>query len=105
MSLGRLHSFLAGPFNFADGRFYQPVFDLTGHSKLRFGCSFDNPRDTTVTWGNGDGEMCIMFGFSDSKYVWSAGVVGAGNAGPSMDVNGTTVFTATGCTVLSVEAK
>jgi len=87
------------------GGMLDPPFDLAGHSKLRFSCSFDNTRDTTVTWGNGDGEMCIMFGFSDSPYVWSAGVVTGGNPGPSAEVNGVTEFTATGCTVLAVEAK
>jgi hypothetical protein len=87
------------------GGMLDPPFDLSGRSKVRFSCSFDNPRDTTVTWGNGDGEMCILFGFSDSGFVWTSGVVTGGNPGTPVDVNGVTEFTADRCSVLVVEGQ
>ena len=87
------------------GGMLDPPFDLRGHSKLRFSCSYDNPHDRTVTWGNGDGEMCILFGFSDAKHVWSAGMVSSDSPGSSVENQGVTEFTTTGCTVLAVEAK
>lgn len=49
----------------------EPAFDLTGARGVRLTCRFANPGDTEVGWGNGDGEMCITFGYSDSPNLWS----------------------------------
>lgn len=52
-----------------------PQFSMAGFSKLRFSCNFDNPRDTVVTWGVGDQEMCTFLAFTDSEYTWAGGVL------------------------------
>ncbi len=70
-----------------------PPFDLTGHSKLRFSCSYENPRDEAVGWGVGDQEMCIVFAFTDSPQVWSGGVPAVDAPGPAVDNNGILDFT------------
>jgi hypothetical protein len=57
------------------GGMIDPPFSLAGYPKLRFSCHYDNPRDTTVTWGVGDREMCAFLAFTDSEYTWSGGVI------------------------------
>jgi hypothetical protein len=87
------------------GGVLDPPFDLTGHAKLRMGCTFDNPGDATIRWGNADGEMCIAFAFSDSNLVWSAGVLAAGgDPGPSVDDSGVMSYTAPGCQIVTADA-
>ncbi len=56
------------------GRQLDPVFDMTGHTKLRFSCDFYNPRPDVVHWGIGDQEMCVFLAFTDSTYSWGGGV-------------------------------
>ncbi len=56
------------------GGMIEPVFDMTGYTKLRFSCSYFNPRQETVRWGNGDQEMCVFLAFTDSTYNWGGGV-------------------------------
>jgi hypothetical protein len=51
-----------------------PLFDMTGYTKLRFSCDFFNPRADVVRWGVGDQEMCVVLAFSDSTYNWGGGV-------------------------------
>jgi hypothetical protein len=51
-----------------------PLFDMTGHAKLRFSCDFYNPRADVVRWGAGDQEMCLYLAFTDSPYAWGGGV-------------------------------
>ncbi|HEX5059996.1 MAG TPA: hypothetical protein VFV99_11585 [Kofleriaceae bacterium] len=75
------------------GSVLDPPFDLTGHSKIRFACEYDNPRDATVGWGVGDQEMCIVFAFTDSPLVWSGGAPYAESPGPGVDNNGVIEFT------------
>ena len=75
------------------GSVLDPPFDLTGHAKIRFACEYDNPRDTTVGWGVGDQEMCIVFAFTDSPLVWSGGAPYAESPGPGVDNNGVIEFT------------
>ncbi|HEX7701169.1 MAG TPA: hypothetical protein VF403_10615, partial [Kofleriaceae bacterium] len=90
------------------GSILDPPFTMTGHSKLRLSCSYDNPTNSTITWGNGNGEMCIAFGYTNSPYVWTAGLIstsddpGAGVVGTDSVVN----FTAPTCTgVIGVPAQ
>ena len=80
-----------------------PLFDMTGHSKIRFSCSYDNPRDTTVRWGVGDQEMCVFLAFSDSTYTWGGGAPSVDDAGPSTDNGGTLDFQH-GCQVFVSDA-
>lgn len=70
-----------------------PPFDLTGHSKIRFACEYENPRDVSVGWGVGDQEMCIVFAFTDSPMVWSGGVPYVESPGPGVDNGGVIEFT------------
>lgn len=79
-----------------------PPFDMTGHAKIRFSCEFDNPRDTTVGWGVGDQEMCILFAFTDSPMVWSGGVPYVDPPGPGVDNNGVIEFTHS-CVTVAVD--
>jgi hypothetical protein len=81
-----------------------PPFDMTGHSRLRFSCTFDNPRDTTVGWGLGDQEMCIMFTFTDSTYTWEAGIATPESPGQGVTANGIIDFTSSTCPVLVSDA-
>lgn len=80
-----------------------PLFDMTGHSKLRFSCSYDNPRDTVVKWGIGDQEMCVFLAFSDSSYTWGGGAPTREDPGPGVDNNGIIDFTHD-CAVLVTDA-
>jgi hypothetical protein len=79
-----------------------PPFDLTGHSRIRFSCLYDNPRDVTVGWGVGDQEMCIVFGFSDSPMVWSGGAPYVESPGPGVDNGGIIDFTHS-CVTVAVD--
>ena len=88
------------------GDMLDPPFDMTGHSKVRLTCEYYNPDARTVRWGNGDGEMCIAFVFTDSTRVWTAGVVSEGTPGPSVvDSSGVVTFTEPACTVLAVDGQ
>lgn len=60
----------------ANGKALDPPLDLTGARGLRFTCGYGNPRDTSVEWGIGDQEMCVMLGFADSAVLMDASVVG-----------------------------
>lgn len=51
-----------------------PLFDMTGFTKLRMSCEYVNPRPDVVRWGVGDQEMCVFLAFSDSTYNWAGGV-------------------------------
>jgi len=57
------------------GGMIDPAFSIAGYPKMRFSCNYDNPRDTTVTWGVGDNEMCTFLAFTDSAYTWAGGVI------------------------------
>ena len=81
-----------------------PPFDITGHAKLRFSCTYDNPRDVSVGWGNGDQEMCIVFAFTDSTYTWDAGVLSAGDPGPMVLDGSVMTYTAPACKVVAADA-
>lgn len=75
----------------------EPAVDLTGATGIRLTCRFENPGDTEVVWGNGGGEMCIAFGYSDSPNLW-ANVGGIGTVAGVVD--GVTMNTAP-CSVVT----
>jgi len=56
------------------GRAFDPPFDLTGSSGLRFGCDFENPRDEHVVYGIGDQEMCELLGFAETTLAFEGKV-------------------------------
>jgi uncharacterized membrane protein len=66
------------------GGMIDPGFDITGYTKMRYWCEFDNPRDTDVTWGVGTREMCTFLAFTDSP---------AKIAGGALNYNETPVIT------------
>ena len=53
----------------------EPPFDVTGYTKLRLSCEYNNPNSTTVGAGNGDREACAAFAFTDSEYTWAGGAL------------------------------
>ncbi len=89
------------------GGMLDPPFDMTGHSKLHLSCTYDNTTDNTVMWGNGAGEMCIAFAYTDSPFVWTAGIISEGDPGPSVVNNGVVDFTQpyTSCVMAHVEGN
>lgn len=82
-----------------------PVFDMTGHSKLRFSCTFANPRDATVKWGVGDQEMCIIVAYTDSQYTWGGGIPDVEDPGAGVTNAGVVDFTSTACQVFTADAS
>ena len=80
-----------------------PAFTMAGHSAIRFSCDFDNPRDSVVRWGYGDQEMCVFLAFTDSPYVWGAGV-DSSDPGPPVDDQGVASFFKP-CTVIAVDGS
>jgi hypothetical protein len=78
------------------GRGFEPAFSMEGYSGIRFSCRFENPRDTTVRWGLGDGEMCVVQAFTDSTYKWAGGARD-NNPGTIADDGTTVAFTHDGC--------
>jgi len=81
-----------------------PPFAMAGHDKIRWSCSFDNPRDTTVTWGIGQNEMCVFLAFTDSTYAWAGGALDKEVPTDGQLVNGIVEFTHP-CTVVATDAS
>lgn len=67
------------------GRALTPAFDLTGTESLRFSCTFQSDRSSTVRWGVGDQEMCVMLAFIDGQFNWGGGVLHRNNPGTPVD--------------------
>jgi hypothetical protein len=80
-----------------------PLFDMTGYTRLRFTCDYFNNTDATVPWGVGTNEMCVYLAFSDSKFNFGGGVPTNDAPGPGTDVNGVMSYTHT-CQVLANDA-
>jgi hypothetical protein len=47
----------------SDIQVYDPPIQVKGSDSIRYGCAFNNTTDKDVTWGLGDNEMCILFGY------------------------------------------
>jgi hypothetical protein len=47
----------------SDIHLFDPGLDLTNVDAMRFRCTFDNTTDHDVTYGLGENEMCIVFGY------------------------------------------
>src|SRR5262249_54957652 len=86
------------------GGMLDPEFDITGHTKIRLTCNYDNPLTNTVYWGNASGEMCVGFVYTDSTYKWTAGLDAfSDDPGKPVATNGVEVFTAPSCTVIPLD--
>lgn len=57
-----------------NGKTFDPPLDLPGATGLRFTCGYDNWRNETIKWGNGDGEMCVMLALVETGAVMGASV-------------------------------
>jgi len=81
-----------------------PLFDMTGYTKLRMSCEYFNPRADVVRWGVGDQEMCVFLAFSDSQYNWGGGVNERGDPENPLMVGNTMTFT-NACSVYANDAS
>jgi hypothetical protein len=54
------------------GKRFDPPLDIGDADGLRLTCGYDNWTDKLIGWGNGDQEMCILFGFADFPMVTQA---------------------------------
>jgi len=77
-----------------------PAFSMSGYEQLRFSCTYDNPRDTTVGWGVGDQEMCVLLAFTDSELVWAGGAISVDGAGSGSDT-GTEIDYTHACSLIT----
>jgi hypothetical protein len=66
------------------GKMLEPRFSMIGYTGVRLTCRYDNPRDETVGWGNGDQEMCVMLAFTSSEHLWGGGVLDGEPGEPTM---------------------
>ncbi len=73
------------------GGMIDPPAPVRGASQIRVSCEYDNPRDSTVGYGFGDQEMCVVLIYADTPNQ-IGGVANATRA--SEVVNGTHVVDA-----------
>ena len=76
-----------------------PPFAMSGSTKLRMTCKYENPRDASVGYGIGDQEMCVLLGFTDSPHQW--GGTYTADPGAPVEEGGATVYHHA-CSVFSV---
>ncbi len=53
----------------ANGKAFDPPVDLSGADGLRFACGYNNWTGNDISFGTGDGEMCMMLGLVDSRVM------------------------------------
>jgi hypothetical protein len=75
--LHQIEGFAAAPV----GKRFDPPIDIAQSDGIRLTCGYDNWKDQDVFWGNGDGEMCIAFGFAESNVVTQAAATNGSAAG------------------------
>lgn len=86
------------------GGMLDPVFNMSGYTKLRLSCDYFNNTDNTLYYANsGSGEMCVFLAFSDSTYIWSGGSLDE-DPQPGTDVNGVMSFTRN-CQVYAIDGQ
>jgi hypothetical protein len=64
------------------GKRFDPPVDLADADGIRLTCGYDNWTDKIIGWGNGDQEMCILFGFVDFPLVTQATATSGSAIGP-----------------------
>jgi len=58
------------------GSTLSPPLSLSGGAGIRFSCTYDNPSERTIGYGNSrDDEMCIFLAFTDSEKSFGGGVL------------------------------
>jgi hypothetical protein len=71
----------------ANGKTFDPPLDLPGATGLSVTCGYDNWRSQDVTWGNGEGEMCVMLALVETEAIMGASVeLGSSVVGTDGDV-------------------
>ena len=80
-----------------------PLFNMSGYTRLRFSCDYFNNTDNVVPWGVGTNEMCVFLAFSDSKFNWGGGVTTDVAPGDPTDVDGVMTYSHA-CQVLANDA-
>ena len=68
------------------GRTFDPPIDLSDSLGVFFDCQYTNTREQTVVWGNGQNEMCELFGFSADAPYFQARVETGSPVGMDGDV-------------------
>ncbi len=58
----------------ANGKAFDPPYDLSGADGLRFACGYNNWTDNLLGYG-GNQEMCAMLGLADSRVMLEANVL------------------------------
>ena len=87
------------------GSMLDPVFNMSGFTKFRLSCEYNNNTNNTIYYANsGSGEMCVFLAFSDSTFIWSGGSLDEGDPGTPVDVNGVMSFTRN-CQVYAVDGQ
>jgi hypothetical protein len=54
------------------GKRFDPPIEIGDADGIRLTCGYDNWTDSLIGWGNGNGEMCIAFGFADTPNISQA---------------------------------
>jgi hypothetical protein len=81
-----------------------PLFDMSGFSRIRFTCDYYNNTANTVVWGVGSNEMCVFLAFTDSTFKWGGGeTTDEPPPNPPTLVNGVETFSAS-CSVFARDA-
>lgn len=83
----------------ANGVTFDPPLDLGDATGLSVTCGFDNWRSEDVTWGNGDGEMCIAMMLVEADAV----MAGTVDNGMVTDVDGDIPVSTGDCVALAVK--
>jgi hypothetical protein len=86
------------------GRAITPAFSMRDFPRLRFSCNYENQSDSVISWGNGDGEMCIFLAFTDSPNSIAGGVLGFEPPDSEVDRGDFVEFTHT-CVVIVSEPR
>ncbi|MFO0652520.1 MAG: hypothetical protein U0326_40255 [Polyangiales bacterium] len=86
-------------------RTMEPAVDVTGATALRLSCLYDNTTARTVRYGNGNGEMCIWFGFTDSPFQWAARAPQSATNRPGETRDGVTYNTAPCSEIITLPSR
>lgn len=76
------------------GRMFETPVDLTGVTSMEFGCRYHNTTDSTIYYGNADGEMCTALAYSSDNRRWAGGVLNGPNMVTGTDGEGALIHTA-----------
>jgi hypothetical protein len=70
----------------SDIRVFSEPIDLTAFSQIRHTCTINNDLDVPISYGNGDMEMCTLFGYMFPPEAQALGVVLSGSTCSSLNL-------------------